>query len=174
MSDVKQGIYMIWAMDRNSLIGRDNSMPWRIPAEMAYFRRNTSGHAVLMGRKTYESLSKKPLPNRHNVIITRDPQFKAEGCTVIHTVEEALRLARNETLFVMGGAEIYALLLPYADRLYVTHIDHEFEGDTYFSPLDWSEWSEIRREPGLTDKDNPYKYEFAVYERADVGSKRPI
>lgn len=170
----RKGIYMIWAMDRNQLIGQNNGMPWRLPAEQAYFRRTTTGNAILMGRKTFESIGCKPLPKRHNIILTRDLAYRAEGCTVIHTVEEALHLAEQETMFIIGGAEIYSLFLPWADRLYVTHIDHAFEGDAYFSPLDWSEWQEGSREPGLMDEKNPYRYEFAVYERKSPSSNRPI
>jgi dihydrofolate reductase len=127
-----------------------------------------------MGRKTYESIGSKPLPKRHNVILTRNQEFEAEGCTVVHTVEEAMRIAEQETLFIMGGSEIYSLFLPLADRLYITHIDYEFEGDAYFPLFDWSDWNEIKREPGLTDEKNPYHYEFAVYERSKEASSRPI
>lgn len=158
-------ISLIWAMDRRRLIGRNNGMPWRLPAEQAYFRTVTSGHAILMGRKTYDSLSKKPLPKRHNIVLTRERGFTAEGCTVVHTVEEALRIAERETVFVIGGSEVYALFLPVADRLYITEIDHEFEGDTYFPEFDLAEWRLVSREPGLTDEKNPYRYEFLVYER---------
>jgi dihydrofolate reductase len=161
---------MIWAMDRNRLIGLDNGMPWRLPAEQAYFRRITSGHAILMGRKTYDSLSMKPLPKRHNIVLTRDLSFQAEGCTVIHTKEEALRIAERETLFIIGGSEVYSLFLPVADRLYITEIDHVFEGDAYFPEFDLTEWTEVSREPGLTDEKNPYAYKFLVYERVN----RPV
>ncbi|WP_127580254.1 dihydrofolate reductase [Paenibacillus koleovorans] len=167
MSENKPSLSLIWAMDRNRLIGRDNGMPWRLPAEQAYFRRVTTGHTIVMGRKTFESIRSKPLPNRHNVILTRDRSFHApEGCTVIHSLEEGLRLAEQETVFVIGGSEVYGLFLPYADRLYVTHIDHAFEGDAHFPPYDESAWKEVAREPGLTDEKNPYAYVFSVYERA--------
>lgn len=172
MSDKNKNnkISMIWAMDRNRLIGRDNGMPWRLPAEQAYFRRITSGHAILMGRKTYDSLSMKPLPKRHNIVLTRDLNFQADGCTVIHTVEEARRVAEREMLFIIGGSEVYSLFLPVADRLYITEIDHAFKGDAYFPEFDLTEWTEVSREPGLTDEKNPYRYEFLVYERVN----RPV
>lgn len=158
-------ISMIWAMDRNRLIGRDNAMPWRLPSDLKYFIKTTTGQTVLMGRKTFESIGSKPLPKRKNVIMTRDPHFQAEGCTVVHSLQEGLTLAEEAPLVIMGGAEIYKQFLPHADRLHVTYIDHAFEGTDYFPEFDLSPWREVSRTPGTTDENNPYPHTFVVYER---------
>ncbi|MFC0213966.1 dihydrofolate reductase [Paenibacillus chartarius] len=159
-------IAMLLAMDRNNGIGIDNKLPWRLPADMAYFRKVTKGRTVLMGRKTHESIG-KPLPNRLNVIVTRDPSYKAEGCVVEHSLEEALRRHNpaDDELIVIGGAEICKAAMPYTDKLYITHIYHEFAADTFFPEIEASVWEVTSREPGVKDEENPYDYEFVVYER---------
>lgn len=163
-------ISMIFAMDRNRVIGIDNKLPWRLPADMAYFRKATMGHTVLMGRKTYESIG-KPLDGRRNVIVTTNRDFQAEGCLVVHSVEEAMSLADGDEneVFVIGGAEIYRLVLPFADRLHVTEIDHEFAGDAFFPEIDDRIWEPVSVEQGVTDEKNPYSYRFVVYERRGRG-----
>lgn len=161
-------ISMIWAMDRNHLIGKNNQLPWHIPRDTAFFIEKTRDKTVLMGRKTWESLGSKPLKDRRNVVLTRDRQFTCEGCTVVHTLEEALQLDEGkEELMVIGGAEIYKLMLPYADQLIITWIDAEFEGDAYFPEIPWEEWKEVSSIPGIRDEKNPYDYRFAYYERTD-------
>lgn len=157
-------VTFIVAMDRNRGIGLHNKLPWHLPADLKFFRHTTTGHAVLMGRKTYESIG-KPLPNRTNVVLTRDPGFRAEGVTVLHSPEEAVRQFEDGELFVIGGAEIFNRLLPLADKLLVTWIDHEFEADTFFPELREDEWRVTSRTPGVTDEKNPYKFEFVTYER---------
>ncbi|MED4599510.1 dihydrofolate reductase [Paenibacillus validus] len=163
-------ISYILAMDEARGIGVDNRLPWHLPADLAYFRKKTTGSTILMGRKTYDSIG-KPLPKRTNVILTRDASFQAEGCTVIRSVEEAAQVygrgGRNEEeeLFVIGGAEVFQLLMPYADRLYITEIAHRFEADTFFPELEPLEWREVSRERGVKDEKNPYDYDFVVYER---------
>jgi dihydrofolate reductase len=157
---------MIWAMDRNRLIGANNAMPWHLPGDWAFFRRTTTGHPVLMGRKTFESLGSKPLKGRDNIVMTRDPGYQAEGCKIIHTMEEALMLAQGvDEFFIIGGSEIYSRFMAHADRLYITRIDHEFEGDAYFPEFDESEWQLVKSEPGVTDEKNPYAYTFYTYDR---------
>jgi dihydrofolate reductase len=159
-------ISMIFAMDRNRLIGKDNGLPWRIPADMAYFRRVTTGHSVLMGRKTFESFGSKPLKDRDNIIITRDRTFTAADCAVAHSKDEAIQnFPDKEEVFIIGGSEIYKLFLPDADLLYITYIDEEFEGDAYFPEFDLSEWQEISSEQGIKDEKNPYDYYYRVYQR---------
>jgi dihydrofolate reductase len=159
-------ISMIWAMDRNRLIGKNNAMPWRLPGESAYFRKTTMGHPILMGRKTFESLGSKPLKGRENIVLTRDSSYEAEGCTIIRSFEEALIRGRGEEeFFVIGGSEVYTRFLPYADRLYVTRIDHEFEGDAYFPVYNEAEWRLVSQENGVTDERNPYAYTFYIYDR---------
>jgi dihydrofolate reductase len=166
-SETEPNIVMIAAMDRNRVIGFRNAIPWRLPAEQQYFKRITMGHTVLSGRINYEAM-KRPLPGRTNVVLTRDPQFAAEGCEVVRSVDEALREyagKQNTPLFVIGGEQLYRLFLPYAHTLYLTVIDDDFEGDTFFPDWDRAEWTEISREQGVTDERNPHSYEYCVYRR---------
>ncbi|MCA1063089.1 dihydrofolate reductase [Rossellomorea sp. AcN35-11] len=159
-------ISFIWAMDRNHLIGKDNGLPWRLPEDLKYFKRTTEGHGMVMGRKTYDSIG-RPLPNRENIILTRNPRFQAEGCHVMHTVEDILDWAneRDSELFIMGGREVYKQFTPYAEKLYVTEINHEFEGDTTMPAIPWEEFSCVSSEKGVRDEKNPYDYEFKIYVR---------
>lgn len=154
-------ISLIVATAENRVIGIHNKMPWHMPADLAYFKKITTGHFVVMGRKTFESIG-KPLPNRTNIILTRDETFKAEGCQVLHSIDDALELAKTERLFVIGGAEIYRQFLPYADKVYVTYIHQSFEGDTFFPEL-CSAWKLSTTEVHDRDEKNPYDYEFRVY-----------
>ncbi|MDP4098646.1 dihydrofolate reductase [Paenibacillus sp. P96] len=158
-------ISMIWAMDENGTIGRDNALPWRLPRDMAFFKEQTLNKTVLMGRKTWESFGGKSLPQRNNIILTRDPHYAAAGAGVIHSLEEGLRLAEQEQLMIIGGAEIYKLFWSHADQLIVTRIEEVFAGDTVFPALDWSGWKIVREIPGITDEKNPYRYRFVYYER---------
>lgn len=158
-------VSFLLAMDRRGGIGIDNKLPWRLPADLAYFKRLTLGHTVLMGRRTYESIG-KPLPKRRNIVVTRDRGYKAEGCEVVHDLEAALeRFGREDELFVIGGSEIFKAALPEADKLYITYIDHEFAADTFFPAVEEAQWRLVSREPGVKDERNPYDYEFLVYER---------
>jgi len=159
-------ISLIWGQDENGLIGRNNRLPWHLPADMTWFRRQTMGKPVLMGRKTYESIG-RPLPGRTNIVLTRR-DIAIPGCSVVHSLPEALQLfeaSGAEELMVMGGAEIYALFLPEADRLYMTLVHHAFEGDAWFPDFDRSAWLETHREDHPPDAKNPYAYSFLIMER---------
>jgi len=164
-------ISLIFAMDRNRLIGKNNELPWYLPADLQYFKRTTSGHTVIMGRKTYDSIG-KPLPNRKNVVITRDSHLRLEGCTTCTSVPEALDIiGAEEEAFVIGGAEVYKQFLPVADRMYITFIDESFEGDAYFPPYEEEHWRLIQNEQGIKDEKNPYEHRFTVWERVkEAGS----
>ena len=156
------------ARSDNRVIGRDNDLVWHMPADLKYFKETTVGHYVVMGRKTYESVN-KPLPGRLNIIVTRQPDYYREGCMVVHDVEEAFRLGEQngqQELFVLGGAQIYALTLPRVDRIYLTEIKAEFEGDTYFPKIDETQWKEVKRDEYPADEKNPHPYAFVVLERA--------
>ncbi|MGO4888913.1 dihydrofolate reductase [Anaerobacillus sp. MEB173] len=154
-------ISLIVAMGEGRVIGLNNEMPWHLPADLAYFKKVTTGHTVIMGRKTFESIG-RPLPNRNNIILTRDRNFMADGCTIVHSIEEALAL--DGDLFVIGGAEIYKQFLPYTDRIYVTQIDHSFEGDTFF-PQMGDEWVVVHEEAGIRDEKNRYDHRFLIYKK---------
>lgn len=173
MTGERPRIALIWAMARNRVIGRKNTLPWHLPADMQHFRRLTLQHPVLMGRRTYESL-RRPLPERTNIIISREPDYAAPGCLVTHTIDEALRIATKHLpaadpqLFVIGGANLYAQMLPRADRLYVTLVEADVEGDVRFPEIDWSEWREIERHGHAADEKNPYACTFVTLERKNA------
>ena len=166
-------IALIWAMARNRVIGRENSLPWRLPADMRHFRRLTLQHPVLMGRKTFESL-RQPLVDRANIVISRDPDYSAPGCQVAHTIDEAIQIAMpnlppgDPQLFVIGGENLYAQMLPHADRLYVTLVEADVEGDAHFPEFDWSEWREIERQEHPADEKNTYACSFVTLERKNA------
>lgn len=156
-------ISLIFAMDKNRLIGKENRLPWKLPADMAYFREVTTGHTVIMGRKTFEAIG-KALPGRRNIVITREKAYFAPGCEVLGSVEEVLKNVKDEA-FVIGGAEIYKAFLPYCKRLYITLIDAEFEGDTYFPEIDYKDWLLVKKDVFESGGENPYNYGFMVYEK---------
>ncbi|MGB5305891.1 MAG: type 3 dihydrofolate reductase [Gammaproteobacteria bacterium] len=158
-------ISIIVAMARNRTIGRDNSLPWRLPADLKHFRRTTMGKPILMGRKTWESIG-RPLPGRINIVMTRDPDYTAPGCIVVHTIEAALQAAaQHDEIMVIGGAELYKQVLPRAVTIYMTLIHDEIPGDTFFPELEGDEWLEVGRADYDPDEDNPHEYSFIVLER---------
>lgn len=159
-------ISFILAMDENRVIGKDNQLPWHLPEDLKFFKQVTMGHPIAMGRKTHESIG-RILPGRENIIITRQPNFKCEGCTVFYSVQEFVNYCRkqNDEIFVIGGAEIFKETFQYADRLYITMIHEKFEGDTFFLEFDESEWELNSSEKGIKNDKNPYDYEFRIYQR---------
>ena len=157
-------INIIVAVAKNGVIGDKNSLLWHIREDMVHFRTLTSGHPVIMGRKTYESLG-RPLPNRTNVVISRTPR-EIEGCTVVNSLEEAIALfPKEEEVFIIGGAQIYAEALKVADRMYITHVERSYEGDTSFPEIDFSEWelTAVERHERGEEFDSPF--EFRSYDR---------
>ena len=145
----KKRIVLVAAVADNGVIGRDGDIPWHLPADLRHFRAVTTGNTVVMGRRTYESIG-HPLPNRTNVVVTRRPDWTAQGVVVVHSVEEAVARAQDFTgdVMVIGGGEIYAAALPLADGQILTHVHAAPEGDTRYPDLDRSEWTEVKREPG--------------------------
>lgn len=139
---------LIAAIARNGVIGMDNRLPWHLPADLKHFKTLTAGHAVIMGRKTWESLPEKfrPLPGRQNIVVTRNTAYAASGASVASSLPDALATATGDEAFVIGGAELYQAALPLADRLQFTEIDAEFEGDTWFPARDQRQWREAARE----------------------------
>lgn len=159
-------ISLVLAMDKNGLIGNKNELPWHLPNDLQYFKGLTSGNRVLMGRNTYDSIG-KALPDRDNIIITSRPLDYEEGSRLVvrsRLVDSLLEFGNNGDLFVIGGAKVFEQAIPYASRIYLTRIQEEFEGDTYFY-FDESEWKIVSRVKGLKDDQNPYHYEYLVYER---------
>lgn len=153
-------VSIIVAIAENNVIGKDNKLVWHLPKDLKHFKETTSGHFIIMGRKTYES-NGRPLPNRTNVIITKDKNYKAEGCKIVHSLNEALDFAKNESeVFIIGGGEIYKQAMPIADRIYLTKVHQPFEGDTFFPEINMKEWSELNRQYFEPDERN--KYPFSI------------
>ncbi|CAK6475097.1 dihydrofolate reductase [Peribacillus castrilensis] len=159
-------ISLIVAMDQNRVIGKNNKLPWHLPADLQYFKKVTMGHPIVMGRKTFESIG-RVLPGRENVIVTRNQEFKAEGCVVLHDIAQIKMFADNheEEVFVIGGAEIFKEILPFTDRLYITEIHETFEGDTFFPEIDENEWDEISSKPGSIDEKNRFAHDFIILQK---------
>lgn len=162
-------LVLIAAVAKNGVIGKDNALPWHLPEDLKHFKALTTGHAVIMGRKTWESLPERfrPLPGRLNIVVTRNADYAAPGATVVHSLEEAQKVSAGGTasisIFVIGGAELYVHALPLAQRLELTEIDVEVEGDANFPAFDRSEWREVAREQG--ESATGLAYAFVRYER---------
>jgi len=160
-------VALIAAMDARRTIGRENSLLWRLPADMKWFRKQTMGHPVVMGRKTFESIG-APLPGRRNIVLTRNPGFHSEGVETAASVEEALQMTEGaERVCVIGGGEIYAAFLSRADVMFLTHIDHIWDGDAAFPAWDERIWQLVREEEGTVDLRNPFLHRFCEYRRVE-------
>lgn len=156
-------------MAHNRVIGKDNDFPWHLSADMVNFRKLTIGKTVIMGRNTYDHLLKrigKILPNRTNIVITRNKNFEAPGTIVVNSLEEALQKADSEDMFIIGGAQIFALALPKLDRIYLTEVDAEVQGDAFLPGIDPAKFKEVSREVHQKDQKNDYNYSFVVLDRA--------
>jgi dihydrofolate reductase len=166
-------ISIIVAMDKNRLIGRNGRLPWRLPDDMKWFREQTMGKPMVMGRKTFESIPDRfrPLPGRHNIVLTRQRDtrqrdYEAEGVTVVHTIEAALAAAGAvDEIVVIGGADLYGQLLPQTKRLYLTLIDAEFTGDAYFPAIEGTAWREIYRQEHPVDERHDFPFTWLILER---------
>jgi dihydrofolate reductase len=157
-------VTIVVAIAENYAIGRNNQLLWHMPADLKHFKQITSGHTVIMGRRTYDSVG-KPLPNRRNIIITRQ-DITIPGCEVVKSVEDALELCASEDeVFIVGGAEIYKLAMNKTDRIYLTIIHHSFDADSFFPEIDYMEWKEVSREDHPADEKHKYSYSFITLER---------
>ena len=158
-------ISLIVALAQNRVIGINGQMPWHLSADLKKFRQITTGHSILMGRKTYESIG-RPLPNRRNIVISRNADYKIDGCEVFSDIQQALNHCQKETeIFIIGGAAFYETMLPKADFLYLTEIDKSFEGDTYFPDINKNEWQEIERLEITNDESVDFNYRFLKLQR---------
>ncbi len=160
-------ISCIVAIAKNNVIGKDNDIPWYLPNDLKYFKKRTLNHHILMGRKCYQSIG-KPLPKRTNVIITRDPYFISSNCIVSSSIEEALSVAyenQEEEVFIIGGGTIYEQTQNIWDRLYITEVDTEVEGDVFFPEMNYSEWNLVSTEEHSKDQKNEFDHVFKVYHR---------
>lgn len=158
-------ISIITAMDNNRLIGKENGLPWKIPADLQFFKKVTMSKPIVMGRKTFESIG-RPLPGRKNIIITRDNDYTADGCEVVYSIDQAVSLAGHvDEVMVIGGANIYQQFITQADRLYLTIVHGEFSGDAWFPEIDFSQWQLAEKEDHKADEKNESDYSFEVYDR---------
>ena len=160
-------ISLIAAMADNGVIGRNNRLPWRLSADLQRFKALTMGKPIVMGRKTWESIG-RPLPGRTNIVVTRDVGYRAEGCVVVHSVDQALEVAAgSDEVMVIGGANLYQQLLGRADRLYITQVRADVEGDAWFPEFDRTQWREVEHESHSRDEKNEYDYAFMTLERSE-------
>jgi dihydrofolate reductase len=165
MSETKPVISIIVAMAENRVIGKDNSLPWHLPADLQHFKAMTIGKPIIMGRKTWESLPGK-LPDRPHIIITANPDYSAEGCTVVSSLEQAIAAAGDvPEVMIVGGAMLYAQALPIADHIYLTLVETQTEGDSLFPEYDQTQWRETARERHPSDDKNPFAYSFITLSR---------
>ena len=162
-------VALIAALASNGVIGKDNALPWRLPEDMKFFKRVTMGKPVVMGRKTYESIG-RPLPGRHNIVVSRQRDLDIDGVSVTHTLADAIVLARTAAtakgvseLMIVGGAELYAQALPMAQKMYLTRVLSTVDGDAFFPEVDWSNWNLVWREQHSAGENNPYDYAFEMY-----------
>ena len=155
---------LIVAMSQNGVIGRAGQLPWHLSADLKRFKRLTMGHHMVMGRKTYQSIG-RPLPGRTSIVLTRDLSYRAPEVIVAHSLDDALRLAGEDgEVFVIGGAAIYRMAMPRADRMYVTHIHAAVEGDAVFPPVTWNDWKLIQDDPQIPDQNESFAYSFRIYD----------
>jgi len=160
-------ISQIVAVALNGVIGVNNGLPWKMPNDTAYFKEKTLGHHIVMGRRNYEAEG-KALPNRMNIVITRNFNYQIDDGIVVHQIEDAITIAEKageKELFIVGGEEIYKLAMPFTNRIYLTRISTEADGDTFYPEPDWSLWKEISKIHHKKDRFNPFDYDFLVYER---------
>ena len=160
----------IVATAKNNVIGKDNDIPWYLPADLKYFKRTTLDHHIIMGRNCYRSIG-QPLPKRTNIILTRDPYFISSSCLVAHSIEEALTMAfenGEKEAFIIGGGQIYEQSIKYWDKLYLTEVDLEVDGDVFFPELDMSEWELVWEEHHEKDEKNEFNFTFKVYQRLEI------
>lgn len=157
---------LIVAMDKNKVIGQDNDMPWHLPDDLKFFKKNTQNKTVIMGRKTFQSIGSKPLPNRRNIVISRNQSFEANGAALYASVEQAvLSCSKQEEVMIIGGGQLYKMMLPYATRLYLTHVEASIEGDTIFPSWSSDDWQETNSEYHPVDEKHLFAFTFKTYQK---------
>lgn len=161
----KQLLTMIAAAGKNNELGKNNDLIWHISEDLKRFKRLTSGHAIIMGRKTFESMP-KALPNRTNIVLTKKKNYAPEGAYVVHSIKEALDLVQEDAQpFIIGGGEIYRLFMNYCDRIELTRVHHEFDADVYFPEIDKNQWTIIAEEAVSSSENQPYTYTYLTYQK---------
>lgn len=155
-------ISFVWAQDEKGLIGKNGTLPWHLPNDLKFFKEVTLHHTIVMGRKTFDGMEKRLLPNRRTIVLTTDPSYDANGAEV-KTVEEVLALAKEQEVYVIGGAQIFEVFMPYVDKLYQTVIHDTFDGDAYMPPFDVSPFTLKEQIEGIVDEKNVYPHTFYIY-----------
>lgn len=157
----------IWAQDEQGIIGQENQLPWHLPNDLKFFKQMTENNTIVMGRKTFEGMGSRPLPNRKTIVLTTNKDYKIQGVEVLHSIEEVLNYsdAFEGITFIAGGSAIYREFLPYCDVLYRTVIHHTFAGDTFFPTVSWEDWTQINSSAGEIDEKNKYAHQFETYQR---------
>ena len=170
----KPNLSIIVAMAQNGAIGKDNDLLWHLSGDLKRFKKLTTGHPVVMGRKTWESLPKRPLPGRRNIVFTQNPDFKDEGAEVVHSVNDLFNILKDteEEVFVMGGASIYRMLLPFSNRLYITRVYRDYAADVYFPTIDMSEFTLVNLSDPMFDEESGLDYAYEEYEIKPMNYRR--
>lgn len=170
-TDQKPNLSIIVAMAQNGAIGKDNDLLWHLSGDLKRFKKLTTGHPVVMGRKTWESLPKRPLPGRRNIVFTQNPDYEAPGAEVVHSVNDLFKVLKGtyDEVFVMGGASIYQMLLPFVNRLYVTQVYRDFDADVYFPTIDMSEFTLVSLSDPMFDEESGLDYAYEEYDRKVKG-----
>lgn len=163
----KPNLSIIVAIAQNGAIGKDNDLLWHLSGDLKRFKQLTTGHPVVMGRKTWDSLPKRPLPGRQNIVMTNNPDFRADGATVVHSINDLFKVLKDcdDEVFVMGGAAIYKALLPFSQRLYITRVYRDYEADVYFPTIDMSEFNLVDLGEPMLDEESGLDYAYEEYER---------
>ena len=164
---------IIVAMSENRVIGRAGTLPWHLSADLKRFKKLTMGHAIVMGRKTYESIG-RPLPGRASIVLSRDPEYVIAGTDVVENLEQALAKTKEEEVFVIGGAQLYEIALPLAERLYLTEVGTTIDGDVFFPTCDWSQWELVESLPLQIDEKSGLPYCFKTYHRTKIAAGRGV
>lgn len=163
----QSNLSLIVAVAENGAIGKNNDLLWHISADLKHFKALTTGHCIIMGRKTYESFPKRPLPNRCNIVITNNMDYREDGCEVVHSVEEAIALCKDdEQSFVIGGATVYTQFLPFVDKIFLTKVFATFDADTFFPEIDMSQFEQTAASEIFTDEKSGLRYQFLEYQRS--------
>lgn len=156
---------IIAAVARNGVIGKNNTLPWHLPADMAFFKKTTTSHTIVMGRKNYQDIG-RPLPNRRNIVLSRDPDFHAPGCEVVNSFDEMIgKTSNDQEVFIIGGAGLYKTALEISQKMLLTKITADIEGDVFFPDINWQDWREISNEHQEADEKNKYAFDIVGYER---------
>ena len=159
-------ISIIVAISNNNVIGNENKLIWHLPTDLINFKKLTMGHHIIMGRKTFESIG-KPLPGRTSIVISKNTNLKIDGCIVVNSIKDAINISKaDDEVFIIGGAEIYKQTLEIADKLYITRIYNDFNGDTYFPDLNIENWNQIKKDDFLPDEKNKFNYSFFIYKKS--------